>query len=95
MFWKNTKKMKTDKQLCRLSSLLDNLLESNSDLPTEGVEAVICEDGVVVFNINAKGSEIFMVKNIRKADFSLNLTEEEMQEFNGGASSVRYFPHKE
>ncbi len=97
MFDMNKKsKMKSDKQLCRLTRLLDVLMESAEEFPTDGAKAVICDDGVVIFGISKYQTDIMMIKDTCKVNFSMNLTEEEMQEFNGGKGlSVRYTKHKE
>ena len=84
IIFRRKSKMESDKQILSLDKLLEELLKKGVDLPVEGTEAVICNDGVVLFDINHKGAGICMVKNQRAIDFNLNLTEEEMQEFNGG-----------
>lgn len=79
----------------RVKRLLDYMKNEKVDLPVEGLEAVICNDGVVIFDTEKSGAGIFLVKHFRTVPFSLNLTLEEMQEFNGGAGiRERYFTYK-
>lgn len=57
----------------------------SSPLHTGDLLAVECDDGVVVLSLEEKGFSVFMVKEKNLfPDFRLNLTEVEMQEFNGG-----------
>lgn len=98
MLWKRKKPKKCnyDKQLDKVKDLLDVLLESKEEFPTDGAKAVICDDSIVIFGISIDQTDIMMIKDTCKVNFSMNLTEEEMQEFNGGKGlSVRYAKHKE
>lgn len=59
--------------------------------------AISCEDGLVLLDLNEKGCKVCMVKHrIRIPDFYLNLTEEQMQAYNGGKGiRGRFTPYKE
>jgi hypothetical protein len=69
----------------RIQRLLGIMKSEAVNLPVEGLEAVICNDGVVIFDMEKDGAAISMIKYFRTVPFSLNLTLEEMQKFNGGA----------
>lgn len=91
------KKMKSDKSMCRLDRLLSVLKQQHPDkeLVAEGVEAIVCNDGLVILNLTSKGFGVSMIKFTVPVDFNLDLTEEEMQDFNGGAGlRERYFPYR-
>ena len=78
----------------RIRRLLDFMKAEAVDLPDAGVEAVICNDGVVLFDTEKDGAGIMLIKCFRTIPFSLNLTLEEMQEFNGGEGvRERYFTY--
>lgn len=91
------KKEKTiNKVLDRLDALLGSptLQKMNKKLPKDGIEAIVCNDGIVLLNLDKEGWAVSMIKDAVKVDFSLNLTAEEMQEFNGGSGlRERYFPY--
>ncbi len=92
------KKMKNDKPVCRLDRLLSVLKQQHPDkeLTAEGVEAIVCNDGIVLLNLNSKGFGVSMIKLSVPVDFNLDLTEEEMQDFNGGSGlRERFFPYRE
>lgn len=91
------KKMKSDKSMCRLDRLLSVLRQQHPDkeLAAEGVEAIVCNDGLVILNLTSKGFGVSMIKFTVPVDFNLDLTEEEMQDFNGGVGlRERYFPYR-
>lgn len=80
----------------RLKILLatPTLQKMDKKLPKDGVEAIVCNDGIVLLNLDKKGFAVSMIKDAVKVEFSLNLTAEEMQEFNGGSGlRERYFPY--
>lgn len=85
------KKKRMDKVLDRLDALLGALAsqETRKKLPKEGAEAIVCNDGVVLLNLSREGYAISMIKDVVKANFNLNLTAAEMQEFNGGGKGLK------
>lgn len=81
--------------VARLHRLLDEMkcrhMEIN-DAPT--VEAVVCDDCVVILDWREDGSRITLLDKVHRLNFSINLTPKEMQDFNGGAEGLRqrFFP---
>lgn len=85
-YLKPFRKLQNDITYCRLERMIREMNERDSSpLHTGDLLAVECDDGVVVLSLEEKGFSVFMVKEkINLPDFRLNLTEVEMQEFNGG-----------
>lgn len=86
-----------NKAVGRLKSLLGTptLQKMDKKLPKEGIEAIVCNDGLVILNLTSKGFGVSMIKFTVPVDFNLDLTEEEMQDFNGGIGlRERCFPYR-
>lgn len=81
---------------CRVKRLLQEMKNEAIDLPCEGLEVVICNDGAVLFDVGKDGAGVMLIERFRTIPFSLNLTPEEMREFNGGAGlQARFMGYKE
>lgn len=79
----------------RVEAFLDTILENGIELPMEGVKAVICEDGVILFDVQKGGTALYLIKHFETLPFELNLSLADMTEFNGG-SGLRgsFYPDK-
>lgn len=97
MFRKLKKKLKDDIAYCRLERMLREMQESGYEtITTDNLYGVVCDDGIVLLNFEDKGWGVCMIKNhITLTDFRLNLTEEQMQKFNGGKGiRERGYPYR-
>ena len=98
MLRKIQKRIDINKALTRFKRLLDTLQLQGveKELQAEGVQVIICNDGVVLLNLEKGGFGVCLVKGVVKVDFSLGLTCEEIKQFNGGSGlRERYFPYRE
>lgn len=78
-------KMKSDFSNYRLKRFLYEMDIKGMELPRHGVKAVICADGVLIFDTCERGwVKISMINEFEQMDFNLNLNVEEMEDFNGG-----------
>jgi len=99
MFGKKRKyKEPSEFSVARLQRLFDEMKYRKIEMyeaPT--VEAVVCDDCVVILDWRADGSRITLLSRVHKVPFSINLTPKEMEEFNGGAEGLRqrFFPIRE
>lgn len=84
--FRRLKKLKDDIAYCRLERMLREMRERGyENITTDNLYGVVCDDGIILLNFESKGWGVCMVKNyVTLPDFKLNLTEEQMQEFNGG-----------
>lgn len=91
------KKPKDDTAYYRLRRMLKELVARGDEvLPADALVGVVCEDGIVLLDLDKKGYKVCMVKEYLKLpDFWLNLTDEQMSEFNGDKGiSTRYFSYR-
>lgn len=84
--FKKKKKLKDDIAYCRLERMLREMVERGYQIvSTDNLLGVVCDDGIILLNFESKGWSVCMIKNsIALPDFRLNLTEDQMQEYNGG-----------
>lgn len=96
MFRKKKNKV-FNKCLDALDKALGKLAEQDKrPMLSEHLQAIVCEDGVILIDMDPKGYGICLLKDYQTLDTSLGLTEAEMQEFNGGRGlKSRYFPYME
>ena len=86
-YFKWLRKLKDDISYRRLERMLRELGARGEvkSLSPDSLVAVECDDAVVILSLEKGGYAVFMVKDqIKLPDFRLNLTAEQMQEFNGG-----------
>ena len=84
--FRKSKKLKDDVAYCRLERMLREMRERGyENITTDNLYGVVCDDGIIILNFEDKGWSVCMVKNYTTLpDFRLNLTEEQMREYNGG-----------
>lgn len=88
-------KQPSEMAVARVHRLLDEMKYKKVEIheaPT--VEAVVCDDCVVILDWREDGSRITLLDKVHHLSFSINLTPKEMQEFNGGTEGLRqrFFP---
>lgn len=93
MFFKQKKPKagEFDYEVARIQRMLDFVKETGKPLNAPNVEAIICNDCVVILDIKDDAGEkvsMCVVKDFRSIPFSLNFTPEQAERFNGG-SGVR------
>lgn len=86
-----------NKSIDALDRALGKLAERDKrPMLSEHLQAIVCEDGIILIDMDPKGYGICLLRDYQTLDFKLGLTEAEMQEFNGGIGlRDRYFPYKE
>lgn len=95
------KKLKDDMVYCRLERMLREMAERGYNLnTTDSPVGIVCDDGIILLSFEDKGWRACMVRNyLTLPDFSLRLTAEQMQEYNGGkgikARSYKYRKNSE
>ena len=92
---KRTYSQPSEMAVARINRLLDEMKYRNMDIqeaPT--VEAIVCDDCVVILDWREDGSRFTLLDKVHKLNFSMNLTPKEMQDFNGGTEGLRqrFFP---
>lgn len=92
MFFKQKKPRagEFDYEVARIRRMLDFVKETGKPLKASNVEAIICNDCVVILDVKGEGESvsICVLKDFRTIPFSLNFTPEQIERFNGG-SGVR------
>ena len=93
MFFKQKKPKagEFDYEVAIIQRMLDFVKETGKSLKAPNVEAIICNDCVVILDIKDDAGEkvsMCVVKDFRTIPFSLNFTPEQAERFNGG-SGVR------
>lgn len=96
MFGKS-KKITEDLACHRINRMLREMVARGEEqIPKDATVGVLCDDGLVLLDLDKKGFGVCMVKSFfRLPDFRLNLTEDQMIEFNGGKGIRKnYFPYR-
>lgn len=91
------KKLKDDMAYCRLERMLREMADRGYEtVTTDNLFGVVCDDGIILLNFESKGWGVCMIKkHILLPDFKLKLTEEQMQEYNGGKGvRERVYPYR-
>lgn len=81
-------------EIARILRMLDFVKETEKAIKTPSVQAVICNDCVVVMDIRDEGEDVRMsvIKDFRTIPFNLNFSPEQVEKFNGGSGlSMRKF----
>lgn len=94
---KRNYKQPSEMAVARVHRMFDEMIQRKIEFcqpPT--VEAVVCDDCVVIVDYREDGSRITLLDKVHKLPFSLNLTPKEMGEFNGGVEGLRqrFFPNR-
>ncbi len=86
----------SDLEYSRIKRLLDEMMSQGVEILQGIPKAIVCNDCVVIVQVEEKGFTVQIIPTYSTLSFDLNLTPEEIKNFNGGDGSVRYFKfHKE
>lgn len=78
-------KINDERQVCIMLTVEEKIILFLEELEKQGIEisgetAFICNDGAVLFSPNENGAvDIFLVRNPVKIDYSLGITEQEVE----------------
>lgn len=93
MFWRK-RDLPSDYTVCRIRRLLDEMSSKGEDMCVPpSVEAIVCEDGVVIVDMRPEGNYFSLISRVHREYFWLNITPEEMMKFNGATDMLaqRFF----
>ncbi|GEM_PF-4081295 len=86
----------SDMEYTRIKRMLDEMQRQGVEILQGVPKAIVCNDRVVIIQAEEKGFTVQIIPAYSTLSFDLNLTPEEIKNFNGGDGSVRYFKyHKE